>query len=167
MKRNFTRIDQTISQIRCDSLHTTYINLDKVQNYDWIERFFERAGQTSKLANPQKLKLNVFHLEFMRTCSACISLSVAQVILNLPYAMIELTNQFLPNLHLINSLQYMTYTRYLFYGIKFYLLFLVSALFRKECRAFFRKSSKRRRNKLLKLHHDTLNQRPQQREFSL
>jgi len=148
-------------------VRTKYINLDKVQNYTWIEKYFEMAGYNLKVEKPHQLKLNVFHHQFLRTCTACISLSLAQVILNLPYAVIEVTNQFLPNLHLINSLQYVTYSRYLFYGIKFYLLYLVSALFRKEFKEFFKKNIYRRRSKLLKLQNDEVIQPRMPRQLSI
>ena len=84
-------------------------------------------------------KLNEFHLEFLKTCTPCIGFSTAHVLLFLPYSIIDLTNQIWPTIYLMNGLQYMTYIRYLFYGSKFYILFILSFKFRKVCCNFFNK----------------------------
>lgn len=118
------------------------IDLNGTQNYKWLIDFFNCSEYVSTMDQPEKLDLNVFHVEFIKTCAPCIVLAVAQVILLLPYAIVEVTNQFWPNVNLVNSLQYITYIRYLFYGLKFYLMCLTSRMFRKELRLFFTKSKK-------------------------
>ena len=87
--------------------------------------------------NHRTLKLNEFHTEFLRSCTPCIAFSLTHVILFLPYSIIDTINQVKPYISFMVVLQYMTYVRYLFYGCKFYLLFLVSFKFRKEFREFF------------------------------
>lgn len=93
-----------------------------------------------------EINLNEFHAEFLKTCLPCIAFSLTQVILILPFSILEIINQNEPNLALFSVLQYMTYIRYLFYSSKFYLLFLVSYKFRREVIKIFtfRKTSSKR-----------------------
>ena len=109
---------------------------DHVLNQNNIEKVYLALSNssTSKLT---LFKLNEFHLEFLKTCTPCIGFSTAHVLLFLPYSIIDLTNQIWPTIYLMNGLQYMTYIRYLFYGSKFYILFILSFKFRKVCCNFF------------------------------
>lgn len=126
------------------------IDLNHSQSYTWLINLFQnnvnsnnnknnkpRASIRSKQRKEiQILNLNEFHTEFLKTCSPCIVFCLVHVVTTLPYSMIEFTNQFWPNMMLVNVMQYMTYTRYLFYGSKFYILFVVSPKFRKQARRF-------------------------------
>lgn len=92
--------------------------------------------------NQKILKLNDFDVEFLKTCLPCIVFSLMQVLFLLPYTIIEMTNQFRPNIMLMNVMQYMTYVRYINYGSKFYILYVVSYKFRKEFHLFFKREKK-------------------------
>ena len=123
------------------------INLNK--NFDYVmlneyirsaeHKYHRRIGPL----NRKILKLNEFHVEFLKTCMPCIVFSLMQVLLLLPYTILEMTNNFRPNITLMNVMQYMTYVRYINYGSKFYILYAVSFKFRKEFRLFFKKSKEK------------------------
>ena len=118
-----------------------FIDLNHRQSYDWLASLFDlKATQLTTNSNIQILKLNEFDAEFLKTCTPCIMFCLAHVVTTLPYSLIEFTNQFWPNIMLVNVTQYLTYTRYLFYGSKFYILYVVSFKFRKQFKVFWKRS---------------------------
>ena len=85
----------------------------------------------------EKFKLNEFHAEFLKTCTPCIAFSLTHALLFLPYSLIELVQHYQPSFHIMETMQYINYMRYMFYCCKFYLLFFVSYKFRCEVGRFF------------------------------
>ena len=95
----------------------------------------------------QKYRLNELHTEFLKTCTPCIAFCLTQIILVLPYSIVELINQIKPNMNLIYAMQYLIYIRYLFYCSKFYVLCLVSYRFRRDLVRMFKRETNEQEEK--------------------
>jgi hypothetical protein len=83
----------------------------------------------------------------------------------LPYTLVELINQFKFNMTLSYVSQYLTYVRYVFFCLKFYLLFLCNFKFRRDFFRVFEKKSTNNNTNSSKLNRNITIQRNSKKEM--
>ena len=132
LNENNTKSDSN----KCDGARIDSIVTENLNNNDFIDKSSTNEKIVLNNYKPSFI-FTEFHIEFLKTCSSCIASSITHFVLMAPYNLIYFINSTWASWIMISILRYLTYMRYIYFGSKFYLFFLVSYKFRRELSKYF------------------------------